>query len=71
VIRLRSETRHTYERERPQLVSLDADDSLRDRLDESLAARSGDPAADSSADLEWLLEDGDREAARDFAEMRL
>jgi len=58
-------------RERAQLVSLDADDSLRDRLDESVAARSGDPAADSSTDLEWLLEGGDRKAARDIAEMGL
>lgn len=58
-------------RERPKLVSLDADDSLRDRLDESLAARSGDPAADSPTDLEWLLESGDRHAARDIAEMGL
>jgi hypothetical protein len=60
-----------HERELPQLVSFDADDSLRDRLDEAVAVRSGDPSADSSADLEWLLEDGDREAARDIAAMGL
>jgi hypothetical protein len=58
-------------RERPKLVSLDADDSLSDRLDESLAARSGDPSADSPTDLERLLEGGDREAARDIAAMGL
>jgi hypothetical protein len=58
-------------RERPKRVSLDADDSLRDRLDESVAARSGDPSADSRTDLEWLLEGGDREAARDIAAMGL
>jgi hypothetical protein len=34
------------ERERPQLVSLDADDSLRDRLDATLRSRSGDPEDD-------------------------
>jgi hypothetical protein len=60
-----------YERPQPVLVSLDADDTLRDRLDEALAARNGDPQADSTADLEWLLEDGDRHAARDIAEMGL
>jgi hypothetical protein len=55
-----------YIRPVPKLVSFDADDSLRDRLDETVAARSSDPAADSSPDLERFLEEGDREKARDF-----
>jgi DNA-directed RNA polymerase specialized sigma24 family protein len=55
----------SYERERPRLVSVDADDSLRDRLDETVAARTSDPSADSSRDLAGFLEDGDRERARD------
>jgi hypothetical protein len=56
----------TYERERPKVVSLDADASLRDRLDSAQSTRSGDPADDCSPDLERLLADGDRQRARDL-----
>jgi hypothetical protein len=48
-----------YERPRATLVSLD-------ELDEPLATGSGDPAADSSPDLERLLTTGDRQRAEDL-----
>jgi hypothetical protein len=52
---------HTYIRPRVDLVSLDGGV---DRLDESLAARSGDPAADRAPDLGGVFSDGSRQADR-------
>jgi hypothetical protein len=60
---------HTYERERPQLVSLD--DARRDQLGASLAAGTSDPPASSDPDLERLLGARDRERAWDYAELGL
>jgi hypothetical protein len=45
---------HTYERKLPQLVSLDADNSERDRMEQPLGAGRGDPATDSAAAFDGL-----------------
>jgi DNA-directed RNA polymerase specialized sigma24 family protein len=60
---------HTYERERPQLVSLD--DPERDHLGTSLAASAGDPAAGGGADFARLFGAGDRQRVEDFEALGL
>jgi hypothetical protein len=50
----------TYERERPQLVSLDADDSVRDLLESALTTGPGDPAADCDEICARLFTERDR-----------
>lgn len=55
-----------YERPRPVVFSIDADDSERHRLDETLSSRAGDPTSDSNTDLRGLVADRDRERARDL-----
>jgi DNA-directed RNA polymerase specialized sigma24 family protein len=54
---------HTYERERPRLVSLD-------RLADPLAGSTSDSPADRVATLAGLLPDGDRQSAEDQALIR-
>ncbi|MBA2360806.1 MAG: hypothetical protein H0V79_07755 [Actinobacteria bacterium] len=58
---------HSYERERPGVVSLDsmATDE-RDRVDRTLTAREGDPAGDRDPDLRGLEADRDRTRALDY-----
>jgi hypothetical protein len=53
-----------YERQRPQLVSLD--DSARDRLEQSLAEGDGDREAGGDLGIPGLYAGGDRQRARDF-----
>jgi RNA polymerase sigma factor (sigma-70 family) len=64
---------HSYERKRPQLISLDAvvsyDDHAR-TLGEFVADRTGDPAAGGDSDLAWLFAQGNRERNRDFRVLR-
>jgi hypothetical protein len=55
-----------YERERPQLVSLDTDDPDGAPLASILGTRAGDPAADCDPDLERLLGTRDSSRARDY-----
>ncbi len=61
---------HVYERERPELVSFERDPGD-GGLAATLAARSGDPTADWSPDLAGILEEGNRDRARDFATLGL
>jgi DNA-directed RNA polymerase specialized sigma24 family protein len=56
---------HTYERERPQFVSLDAE------LVDTLAAGAGDPALDSETDLAGVLDAGGSPEARDYLALGL
>jgi hypothetical protein len=58
----------TYERKRPEFVSLDVE---RDRLGESLAAWSGDSAPDWDAAHGGLEGDRDRTRAADLAQLGL
>ena len=62
---------HTYERERPRLVSVDADHSLRDQLELALGSGAGDREADRDTDLEGLDEERDRQRAWDLAALGL
>jgi hypothetical protein len=55
-----------YTREQRQTVSLDADDSDRDRLEQTLAQRAGDPAADCDADWRRLYAERNRNRAGDY-----
>lgn len=54
-----------HERPRPDLLSLDADDAGRGRLDTALGTRTGDPQNDRDPDLSRLLTGGSRQVARD------
>ena len=54
----------TYERPRPQLVSLDADDSLRDRLESSVARSGLDDDAHRLADELRTLDKRSRRPGR-------
>jgi DNA-directed RNA polymerase specialized sigma24 family protein len=56
---------HTYERERPRLVPLDAE------LVDTLPARAGDPALDSETALGGILDAGDSQEARDYLALGL
>jgi DNA-directed RNA polymerase specialized sigma24 family protein len=56
---------HTYERERPRLVPLDAE------LVDTLPTGTGDPALDSDPDLGGILDAGDRQEARDYLALGL
>jgi DNA-directed RNA polymerase specialized sigma24 family protein len=60
---------HTYERERPQLLSLD--DPERDHLGAALAASTSDPAASGDTSLAWLVGAGDRTRAQDYEALGL
>jgi hypothetical protein len=55
----------THDRERPAVLSLDADHSERGRLDEAVGPRAGDPTDDRDPDLGRLLTGGSRQVARD------
>jgi hypothetical protein len=62
---------HTYERERPALVSLElpvgnSPSGERVRLGDTLGEVGGDPAADRSPDVSRLLGGRDRQRARDL-----
>jgi hypothetical protein len=61
----------SYERERPWVFSLNADDPGGDRLDELVGTRGGDPADDRDPDLERLLAGGSRRRSRDLEELGL
>jgi hypothetical protein len=58
---------YTHVRERPVVISLDDGD----RVDETLAARAGDPESDPDPDLGGLLADRDRRRAGDLDELGL
>ena len=69
----------SYQRQRPTVVSLDTpadgagdgDDAGGYRLADALAGGGGDPADDRDSALRaWMLEGGDRQAARDRALVR-
>jgi hypothetical protein len=61
----------SYVRTRPEYVSFDADDSLRDRVEAAQSERKGDPEDDRDPDLGGLLADRDSSRARDLSEMGL
>jgi hypothetical protein len=61
----------THVRVRPDVLSLDADRSGRDRLDATLETRSGDPEDDRTLDLSRILTGEDRQRSRDLAELGL
>jgi DNA-directed RNA polymerase specialized sigma24 family protein len=56
-------------RELPQLVSLDADEAERDRLEQTLAADGGDSAADRDETRRRLDGERDQHRTRDLAEL--
>lgn len=59
-----------YERMRPQILSLDADDGD-GGLGATLTARAGDPAHDRDPDLRRLVEGDDSQRARDLQTLGL
>lgn len=60
-----------YERPRPELISLDAYNSERDRLDPGFSSRAGDSAESGDPLFDGLLGARDRQAARDYHELGL
>jgi hypothetical protein len=61
----------TYRRERPQLVSLDANDSGRDQLERSLTEGHSDSEADWDEDVARLVNERDSERISDLERLRL
>ena len=61
---------HVYERPRPQIVSLDVDDSAqRDRLELTLVEDGVDTTADRDEARRWLDGERDRHRDRDLAQL--
>jgi hypothetical protein len=60
----------TYERERPQVLSLDTHDSDGNRLADTLAGSAGNSPPDRVATLAGLLANRDRQTAEDQALIR-